>query len=109
MLPRPMNPISIQFLPHCSCALTLAQRRRQSARRKRSRHPAGTGPEFRAWQDPGWALADMISKLIISSHSMMHRAKNRDFLFLISDVGRLLRTYADQKARQLGMTRAQWA
>ena len=40
---------------------------------------------------------------------MMHRTKNRDFLFLISDVGRLLRTYADQKARQLGMTRAQWA
>ena len=40
---------------------------------------------------------------------MMHRSKNRDFLFLISDVGRLLRTYADQKARQHGMTRAQWA
>ena len=40
---------------------------------------------------------------------MMHRSKNRDFLFLISDVGRLLRTYADQKARQFGMTRAQWA
>ena len=30
-------------------------------------------------------------------------------LFLISDVGRLLRTYADQKARLFGMTRAQWA
>ena len=29
--------------------------------------------------------------------------------FLISDVGRLLRTYADQKARLFGMTRAQWA
>jgi MarR family transcriptional regulator for hemolysin len=39
----------------------------------------------------------------------MHRSKNREILFLISDVGRLLRTYADQKARQLGMTRAQWA
>jgi MarR family transcriptional regulator for hemolysin len=35
--------------------------------------------------------------------------KNREILFLISDVGRLLRTYADQKARQFGMTRAQWA
>jgi MarR family transcriptional regulator for hemolysin len=28
---------------------------------------------------------------------------------MISDVGRLLRTYADQKARQYGQTRAQWA
>jgi len=40
---------------------------------------------------------------------MTHRSKNREILFLISDVGRLLRTYADQKARHLGMTRAQWA
>lgn len=40
---------------------------------------------------------------------MPHHSKNREILFMISDVGRLLRTYADQKARQLGMTRAQWA
>ena len=40
---------------------------------------------------------------------MITLSKNREMLFLISDVGRLLRTYADQKARQLGMTRAQWA
>ena len=33
----------------------------------------------------------------------------RDFAFLLSDVARLLRTYADQKARQFGMTRAQWS
>ncbi len=33
----------------------------------------------------------------------------RDFAFLINDVARMLRTYADHKARQLGMTRAQWA
>jgi MarR family transcriptional regulator for hemolysin len=33
----------------------------------------------------------------------------RDFAFLLSDVARLLRTRADQKARQFGMTRAQWA
>ncbi len=36
-------------------------------------------------------------------------SKNLEILFLISDVGRLLRTYADQRARQFGMTRAQWA
>jgi MarR family transcriptional regulator for hemolysin len=40
---------------------------------------------------------------------MIKVSKNREILFLISDVGRLLRTYADQKARQFGMTRAQWA
>ena len=40
---------------------------------------------------------------------MPHRSRNREFLFLISDVGRLLRTYGDQKARLRGMTRAQWA
>ncbi len=33
----------------------------------------------------------------------------REFAFLIHDVARLLKTYADQKARQYGMTRAQWA
>lgn len=36
-------------------------------------------------------------------------SKNREILFLISDVGRLLRTYSDQRARHFGMTRAQWA
>src|SRR6201989_69791 len=39
------------------------------------------------------------------------RARNprREFAFLISDVARLLRNHADQRARQFGMTRAQWA
>lgn len=36
-------------------------------------------------------------------------SQNREILFMISDVGRLVRTYADQKARQFGQTRAQWA
>src|SRR6478735_3305576 len=40
---------------------------------------------------------------------MPHRSQNREILFTISDVGRLLRTYADHKARRHGMTRAQWA
>ena len=40
---------------------------------------------------------------------MRHRSQNREILFTISDVGRLLRTYADQKARHFGQTRAQWA
>jgi MarR family transcriptional regulator, transcriptional regulator for hemolysin len=34
---------------------------------------------------------------------------NREFAFTISDVARLLRTYADHKAAQFGITRAQWA
>ena len=40
---------------------------------------------------------------------MRQRSRSRELLFLISDVARLLRTCADQRARQQGMTRAQWA
>jgi MarR family transcriptional regulator for hemolysin len=35
--------------------------------------------------------------------------RNRELAFSINDVGRLLRTYADHKAAQFGMTRAKWA
>jgi len=34
---------------------------------------------------------------------------NREFAFILNDVARLLRTYADYKASQFGITRAQWA
>ena len=34
---------------------------------------------------------------------------NREFAFILNDVARLLRTYADYKAAQFGITRAQWA
>jgi MarR family transcriptional regulator, transcriptional regulator for hemolysin len=40
---------------------------------------------------------------------MLRHSKNREFGFLLNDVARLLRTYADHKAAQFGMTRAQWA
>lgn len=40
---------------------------------------------------------------------MTNFSLERDFAFLLNDVARLLRTHADQKARQFGMTRAQWA
>jgi MarR family transcriptional regulator, transcriptional regulator for hemolysin len=33
---------------------------------------------------------------------------NREFAFVLNDVARMLRTYADQKAAQFGITRAQW-
>jgi MarR family transcriptional regulator for hemolysin len=33
----------------------------------------------------------------------------KEFAFALSDVARLLRTVSDQRARQLSMTRAQWA
>jgi MarR family transcriptional regulator, transcriptional regulator for hemolysin len=36
-------------------------------------------------------------------------SSNREFAFLLNDVARLLRTYADHRAAQFGMTRAQWA
>ena len=34
---------------------------------------------------------------------------NREFAFTLNDVARLLRTYADHKSAQFGITRAQWA
>jgi len=33
---------------------------------------------------------------------------NREFAFLLNDVARMLRTYADHKASQFGITQAQW-
>ena len=48
-------------------------------------------------------LEKILSELILSEHSL-----NREFCFSINDVARMIRTYADQKARQFGITRAQW-
>lgn len=39
---------------------------------------------------------------------MLPRSLNREFAFIINDVARMLRTYADYKASQFGITRAQW-
>jgi MarR family transcriptional regulator, transcriptional regulator for hemolysin len=41
--------------------------------------------------------------------AMPGASQKREIAFLISDVARLMRTYADQHAASLGMTRAQWA
>ena len=38
----------------------------------------------------------------------MQAALDQDFLFLLYDVARSMRTRADQRARARGMTRAQW-
>ena len=40
---------------------------------------------------------------------MAQPSLNREFAFLLNDVARLLRTYADYRAAQFGMTRAQSA
>jgi MarR family transcriptional regulator for hemolysin len=40
--------------------------------------------------------------------TMVPRSSNREFAFLLNDVARMLRTYADHKAAQFGVTRAQW-
>jgi MarR family transcriptional regulator for hemolysin len=40
---------------------------------------------------------------------MIASMPNREFAFILNDVARLLRTYADHKAGKFGMTRAQWA
>jgi MarR family transcriptional regulator for hemolysin len=40
---------------------------------------------------------------------MLPRSLNREFAFILNDAARMLKTFADYKASQLGMTRAQWA
>jgi len=40
---------------------------------------------------------------------MLPRSLNREFAFILNDVARMLRTYADHEAGQFGVTRAQWA
>jgi len=39
---------------------------------------------------------------------MLPRSLNREFAFTLNDVAPMLRTYADHKASQFGITRAQW-
>ena len=39
---------------------------------------------------------------------MPEQPTNREIAFNIMDVARMLRTYADQRARQFGISRAQW-
>ena len=39
---------------------------------------------------------------------MAKSSPKREFAFTLMDVARLLRTYADQRARQFGISRAQW-
>ncbi len=39
---------------------------------------------------------------------MPTQSNNREIAFTIMDVARMLRTYADQRARQFGISRAQW-
>lgn len=41
--------------------------------------------------------------------AMPQQPIKREFGFTIMDVARLLKTYADQRARQFGISRAQWA
>src|SRR5262245_740418 len=41
--------------------------------------------------------------------AMPSQPPKREFPFTIMDVARLLKTYADQRARQFGISRAQWA
>ena len=51
----------------------------------------------------------IISKPIISDPILMPFSPPREFGFALHDVARMLRTYADKRAREYGTTRAQWA
>jgi MarR family transcriptional regulator for hemolysin len=45
----------------------------------------------------------------MKAQSPIQMPLKREFAFTIMDVARLLKTYADQRARQFGISRAQWA
>src|SRR5271170_7265448 len=51
----------------------------------------------------------IISMLMLSLAQKMTISPARELGFGLHDVARLLRTYSDQRARELGTTRAQWA
>jgi len=40
---------------------------------------------------------------------MLPRSLNREFAFTVNDVARMLKTFADYRGGQFGVTRAQWA
>jgi MarR family transcriptional regulator, transcriptional regulator for hemolysin len=59
-------------------------------------------------------LIDLIISMLIISNMQEKLAPvaltpQREMAFKIMDVARLMKTFADQRARQYGMTRAQWA
>jgi MarR family transcriptional regulator for hemolysin len=47
--------------------------------------------------------------MMLQREEPMPLSPAREFGFAVHDVARLLRTYSDQRARELNMTRAQWA
>jgi MarR family transcriptional regulator, transcriptional regulator for hemolysin len=51
----------------------------------------------------------MLCALLTLGLAMAPRSLNREFSFLLNDVARMLRTYANSKGGQFGITRAQWA
>jgi MarR family transcriptional regulator, transcriptional regulator for hemolysin len=51
----------------------------------------------------------IISMLMLSLAQKPSFSPARELGFALHDVARLLRTYSDQRARELGTTRAQWA
>jgi MarR family transcriptional regulator, transcriptional regulator for hemolysin len=51
----------------------------------------------------------IISMLMLSLAQKWTVSPARELGFALHDVARLLRTYSDQRARELGTTRAQWA
>src|SRR5271170_5255712 len=56
--------------------------------------------EFSAYYKPAYNKRD---------RALMSFALARELAFALHDVARMLRTYSDQRAREVNMTRAQWA
>src|SRR6266567_4536764 len=102
MLPSPMKPMSMCWFLYAMAGRRLCPTQKPSSSARCAR-PAVTK----------WHVVLIISLLIIShstkSRAMPQQPLKREFAFTIMDVARLLKTYADQRARQFGISRAQWA
>ena len=53
--------------------------------------------------------ADIISLLIMNQAHKQPFTPKRELGFALHDVARLMKTYSDQRVRELNMTRAQWS
>jgi MarR family transcriptional regulator for hemolysin len=71
-------------------------------------HPGGSGAQNAALHNLDEFISMLMLSYVMNTDSKTQKRLDRDPLIVLSDVARILRTRADQRAREHGMTRAQW-
>jgi MarR family transcriptional regulator for hemolysin len=87
--------------------------------RRRSGGSASDGNEPKSPPRKGFGNCFALHRLAYDKHAYYNTPMNaipgalksarREFAFLLSDVARLLKTYTNKRAREIGATRAQWS